>query len=131
MLSEYWLAGTTRSYWVLSTLLMAVYVAAMLAGTHYADAFPSPLRAVAALFPLLPVIGFVWLEFRRIRVTDELRQRMELEAGMLTLALGVPLLLGLGLLDNAGILSMEILLATPLLMGIYVLAQVWTHRRYQ
>ena len=131
MIGEYWFAGTTRQYWLLSSLFMAVYVLAMLVGTQYADAFPLPLRAAAALLPVFPVSGFVWLEFRRIRATDELRQRMELEAAMLTLAIGTLTLLALGLLDEAGLLDIELLLATPVLMGIYVVAQVWAHRRYQ
>ena len=36
-----------------------------------------------ALLPVLPVSGYVWLEYRRILATDELRQRVELEAATL------------------------------------------------
>ena len=86
---------------------------------------------LAALLPAVLIIGFVLLEFRRVRNTDELRQRMELEAGMLTLAVAVPVLTALGLLDDAGLLEVPLLISVPVLMGIYLTAQAWAHRRYR
>ena len=89
------------------------------------------MRAALALSPVLPVVGFVWLEYQRILGTDELRQRMELEAAMVALAIGVPVLLTLGLLDDAGLVRVPSLLATPALLLVYLLAQVWAQRRYR
>ena len=129
MLSEYWLAGTTRSYWVMSSLLMAVYVVAMLAGTHYADTFPSPLRALAALFPLLPVVGFVWLEFRRIRATDECVSAWKWRRNA-TVAIGTLSLLAWACSTRPAC-GYRTVVRHAGLMGIYVVAQVWAHRRYQ
>lgn len=131
MHKEFWFAGANRSYWVLSTLLMLAYVLAMKFEVQLDPGTPKALRALAALLPALLIIGFVLLEFRRIRNTDELRQRMELEAGMLTLAIAVPVLTAIGLLDNAGLIETPFLMAVPLLMGIYIAAQAWAHRRYQ
>jgi hypothetical protein len=132
MMKEFWFAGATRSYWLLSTALMAAYLATI----HFAlqlapELEPVLLRAAAVLSPVFPVAGFVWLEYRRIRGTDELRQRMELEAGMLALAICVPTLLALGLLDRANLLDIDLLLATPVVLAAYVLAQLWAHRRYR
>lgn len=131
MLREFWFAGANRSYWVLSTILMLAYVLAMMFEVQLDPATPKLLRALAALLPALLIIGFVLLEFRRIRSTDELRQRMELEAGMLTLAIGVPALTAVGLLDDADLIKAPFLMAVPVLMGIYIAAQAWAHRRYQ
>lgn len=131
MLREFWFAGANRSYWVLSTILMLAYVLAMVFDVQLDPATPLPLRVLAALLPAILIIGFVVLEFRRIRKTDELRQRMELEAGMLTLAIAVPVLTGVGLLDDAGLIDVPFLMAVPVLMGIYIAAQAWAHRRYQ
>jgi hypothetical protein len=111
---------------------MVAYVATLLVALEMAPMLqPAALRAIAVLLPVLPVIGFAWLEYRRIRATDELRQRMELEAGMLALAICVPLLMALGLLDDAGVLDIDLLLATPVLLTVYLVAQLWAHRRYR
>ena len=132
MLREFWFAGANRRYWWLSAALMVAYVATLLVALEMAPMLqPAALRAIAVLLPVLPVIGFAWLEYRRIRATDELRQRMELEAGMLALAICVPLLMALGLLDDAGVLDIDLLLATPVLLTVYLVAQLWAHRRYR
>ncbi|TAH43541.1 MAG: hypothetical protein EYC71_10090 [Gammaproteobacteria bacterium] len=131
MWKDFWFAGATRNYWVLSSLLMLGYVLAITLGVQLDSGWPMSIRVLAALVPALLIIGFVVLEFRRIRNTDELRQRMELEAGMLTLAVSVPLLSAIGLLDDAGIMEVPFLMSVPALMLIYIAAQAWAHRRYQ
>jgi hypothetical protein len=132
MVSEYWFAGTTRTYWWWTALLMGAYVGTIVLGALYGRNIDSlGMRAAFVLLPVLPVSGYVWLEYRRILATDELRQRVELEAATLALAIGVPVLLAFGLLDDADILEMDALLSTPLLLTVYICAQWWAHRRYQ
>jgi hypothetical protein len=132
MFREYWLAGATPRYWWFSSALMLAYLGAIHLATNLAPlAHPPIVRAALALSPVLPVVGFVWLEYQRILGTDELRQRMELEAAMVALAIGVPVLLTLGLLDDAGLVRVPSLLATPALLLVYLLAQVWAQRRYR
>lgn len=132
MICEYWMAGTTPAYWRKTALLMAAYVATIVLGGLAGPRVDSLLlRAALALLPVLPVSGYVWLEYRRILATDELRQRVELEAATLALGVGVPVLLAFGLLDDAGVLELDALLATPLLLTVYVCAQWWVHRRWQ
>ncbi|HEY6545153.1 MAG TPA: hypothetical protein VIZ64_09675 [Dokdonella sp.] len=132
MLGEYWMAGTTRTYWWRASLLMVGYVGAIVLATIAGPRIASlPLRALLVLLPVIPVSGYVWLEYRRILATDELRQRVELEAATLALAIGVPVLLAFGLLADAGILEVPALLATPLLLTVYVCAQWWVHRPYR
>lgn len=132
MWREYFCAGTNRRYWWRMALLMALYLGAILLSVQPVHAVASPfIRAAVALAPVLPVIGFVLLELQRIRSTDELRQRIELEACMITFAVGVPLLLAAGLLDNAGIVHVGMFLAAPLVLAIYVPAQLLVHWRYR
>jgi hypothetical protein len=132
MWRDFFCAGTNPRYWWLMGLLMALYFGAILFAMLHHDPTGSPLaRAAVALAPVLPVVGFVLLELRRIRATDELRQRIELEACMITLAIGVPLLLAIGLLDNAGIVRVDVFMAAPIVLAIYVPAQVFAHWRYR
>ncbi len=132
MLGEFWFAGADRRYWWLSTALMVMYLGALHIALGLAPGLqPAALRALAVLSPVVPMIGFVWLEYRRIRATDELRQRMELESGMSALAVCAPLLLALGLLDDAAVLDVDLLYATPLLVVAYLIAQLWAHWRYR
>jgi len=132
MWREYLCAGTSRRYWWQMTLLMTLYVGTILFAVQQLHAPGSPFARVAvALAPVLPVVGFVLLELRRIRATDELRQRIELEACMITLAVGVPLLLAFGLLDEAGIVHIGLFMAAPIVLAIYVPAQMFAHWRYR
>ena len=43
----------------------------------------------------------------------------------------MPVLTALGLLDDAGLLEVPLLISVPVLMGIYLTAQAWAHRRYR
>lgn len=132
MLGEFLCAGATRRYWTLSVMLALLFFGAMHVSLAIAPHVTAlVLRVPGVLLPLLPLGGLVYLEYRRIRATDELRQRMELEACMLTLAAGVPLLLSFGLLAKASLIHVDPLLATPLLAATYVLAQLRAYWRYR
>jgi hypothetical protein len=132
MFREFWFAGATRRYWWATALLMAGYVPVLLLAIETAPRIASPwLRGLAALAPVPFLAGFAWLEYARIRRTDELRQRMELEAGLLALVASVLLTTVLGLLDKAGVVRLPLLAAAPLACALYVGAQAWAHRRYR
>ncbi len=132
MLRELWYEGSTRRYWWASGLLMLVYVPACVLAISRIESIQSPLlRALAALAPMPFVLAFGWLEYRRIRRTDELRQRMELEAGMIAFGVSFLVVTVIGLLDNAGVVHMPLLQAIPLMCVIYVAAQIAAHRRYR
>ena len=132
MWKDLFCAGMTRHHWRRMAVLMTLYLGTILFAVRYMHAFSSPFaRAATALAPVVPVIGFVVLEFRRIRATDELRQRIEFEASMIALAVGVPLLLALGLLDDAGVVQVGMSMAAPILIAVYVPAQMIAHWRYR
>lgn len=132
MFKELWCAGATRRYWWTSSALMLLYALTIFLALKIAPAAGPPLwRTLSALSPLLPLGGFVYLEYQRIRATDELRQRIELEACMMALVVGIPLLTAWGLLGNAGLAPVNPLLAAPLLVVTYALAQLFACRRYR
>lgn len=132
MLRELWYEGATRRYWWTSGLLMLGYVPAMVLAMSKPSAIQPPaVRALLALAPMPFLVGFLWIEFQRIRRTDELRQRVELMAGMAGLVTSVVLLMALGLLDRAGVVDIPLVMAAPVVCTAYVIAQVWAHRRYR
>jgi len=132
MFRELWYEGSTRRYWWAAALLMLAYVpACMLAISRVGTIQPAPLRALAALSPMPFVLAFGWIEYRRIRRADELRQRVELEAGLIGLVASIVVVTALGLLDNAGLVHLPLLLVAPLMCAIYVAAQMLAHWRYR
>lgn len=132
MFRELWCSGTTRRYWWAMTGLMAAYIPTFVFAMSKMHSIQSPLlRAVAALSPMPFLLAAVYLEYLRIRRTDELRQRMELEAGLLGLVASILIVMALGLLDGAGVVKLPLLLAAPVMCVVYIAAQVWAHRHYQ
>lgn len=132
MFKQLWCAGATRRYWWASALLMIAYMSTFLFATSKMDSLQSPLlRALAALSPMPFLLAAVYLEYLRIRRTDELRQRMELEAGLIGLVVSILIVMALGLLDGAGVVKLPLLLAAPVMCAVYVAAQVWAHRHYR
>lgn len=132
MFKELWCAGATRRYWWALAILAVTYVPTLLFALSTMKSIESPAwRALAALTPLPFLLAGVYLEYVRIRRTDELRQRMELEAGLLALVVSVVVVMALGLLDDAGVIELPLLFAPPVMCVAYVGAQVWAHRHYQ
>lgn len=132
MFKELWCAGATRKYWWALVLLVVAYVPTLIFAISRMKSIESPvLRALAALLPLPFLLATTYLEYMRIRRTDELRQRMELEAGLLALVASVLLVMTLGLLDGAGVIKLPLLFAAPVMCLTYIAAQIWVHRHYQ
>lgn len=132
MFKELWCDGATRRYWIVSALLMGAYIPTVILAMSKMESVQSPLlRALGALTPMPFVLAAVYLEYRRIRRTDELRQRMELEAGLLGLVVSILVVMALGLLDGAGVVKLPLLMAAPVMCVAYIGAQVWAHRHYK
>ncbi len=132
MFKELWCAGATRKYWWANALLLAGYVPTIAFALSKMESIHSPtLRALAALSPMPFIAGFVYIEYLRVRRTDELRQRMELLAGVIGFVVATLVLMALGLLDRVGVVHVPLVMAAPIMCGIYALAQIWAHRRYR
>lgn len=132
MFIECWFPGATRRYWWAFALLASAYVPVAVVAMTWIDRVQTPwLRTLAALSPLPFVLGLADVEFARIRRTDELRQRMELEAAAAAMVVSLLLVLVLGLLDNAGIVKLPLLFVAPVMCAVYVGAQIWSHRHYR
>lgn len=132
MFRDLWCAGATRKYWWATVLLTLGFVPTLTFAMSRMASIQSPsLRVLAALSPMPFVAGLAYLEYLRIRRTDELRQRMELEAGLVALVFSILALTALGLLDRAGVVRVPLMLAPPLMCVFYLGAQVWAHRNYR
>ena len=132
MLGDYFLTGTTRRYWWQFALLTALFMLAVVAAVGWAKSTSSPLlRTLAALSSLPCMLGLACVEYRRILRTDELRRRIELEAGTLAITLSIVVVMTLGLLDEAGVLRLPLIAAAPVMCLVYLAAQFWAHWRYR
>ena len=69
--------------------------------------------------------------FRRRLVSGDERREVELEAGLVALIASIVLLTVLGLLDDLGVVRLPLIAAAPLMGLLYLVAQVWAHRRYR
>lgn len=132
MFRELWCEGATRKYWWASAFLMLGYLPTIVFAVSKMESIQSPaLRALVALSPMPFIMGLAYAEYLRIRRTDELRQRVELEAGLVGMVVSILALTALGLLDNAGVIRVSLMTAPPLMCFFYVCAQIWAHRHYR
>jgi hypothetical protein len=83
------------------------YIVARLALDQDLRLEPAWLRVVAALFPVVPTVMFLWSLITGIRSMDELHRKVHLEALVIAYPLAILLLMTLGLLQLAVDLNME------------------------
>jgi uncharacterized membrane protein HdeD (DUF308 family) len=91
-----------------------------------------PLRTVIALLPVVPIGFVVRAMVRLVLASDELEQRVQLEAiSIASLSVGL-LSFAAAFLHAAGLLPVEnlLMLVLPALFAVYGLAVWWVKRRY-
>ena len=124
--------GANRRYWRDILVAVVLYAGAIFASLTAVGRVSEPwLRLVLALLPLPPAVWIGVIEFRRVLRTDELKQRIELEAATVTLVATLGVFFVLGLLENAGLIRVDAIFIAPGMCGIYLAAQLWAHRRYR
>jgi O-antigen/teichoic acid export membrane protein len=113
---------TAARYRLRILLLMAIYIGLVLFAWPYAKTASSlPLRTLLALLPTLPVIGVVLVMAQRVVRSDELEQRVHMNAlGVATAVVCVLSLLG-GFLSAAHVVALCV---------SYALARWLLGRRY-
>lgn len=92
-----------------------------------------PLKVLIALLPILPIVFVVRAMVRFVMASDELEQRLQLEAICIA-SLSVGLLsFAAAFLRSAGLLPVEnaMMLVLPALFAAYGIASWWVHRRYR
>lgn len=93
------------------------------------------LRAVVALAPIVPVAFMLRAMMRYIRDTDEMQQRIELEAISAATALVCTLYMGGGFLQLSGVIDVPAAVAMiwvfPLATAFYGIAKAVVVRRYR
>lgn len=113
---------------------MAAYVITVMTIWPLVTHVHSPIgKALIALLPVLPVIFVVRAMLRFILASDELQQRMQLEAiSIASLTVGL-LSFAAAFLQNAGIFQLRsgLMWVLPALFAVYGIAMLWIRRRYR
>ena len=125
---------TAAQYRMRVWLLMSVYVALIFFVWPYAKTAANlPLRALFALLPTVPVIGVVMVMAWRVLGSDELEQRIHMNAlGIATAIVCVASLVG-GFLAAAHVVALDgdvLIWVFPLVCVSYGASRWWLARRY-
>lgn len=92
---------------------------------------PGWMVGVVACVPILLGIANIFLYRRYLRQTDELKQKIELEALALAYAVGIVGGLGYWLMEQAGLIARAgILEVLVTMMFTYTVGVIWGHRRF-
>lgn len=113
---------------------MAAYVVLVLTIWPWVERSDAlPIKVLIALLPVLPVIFIVRAMLRLILASDELEQRIQLQAiSIASLAVGL-LSFAAAFMQSAGVLPLKdgLMWVLPALFGIYGVALLWIKRRYR
>ena len=125
---------TTRQYRLRVGVLMAVYIALILLVWPYARTAASlPLRALFAVLPTLPVIGVIVAMARRVVHSDELQQRIHMNALGVSFAIVCVASLVGGFLAASQVIALggDVLIwVFPVACLGYAASRWWLGRRY-
>ncbi len=88
------------------------------------------LRMVAGTLPLPALAWMAWVELKRLRRRDELRQRIELEAMTIAFALSFGIVAALTFIGMYGAIELPLYLAAFIMALCWIGAQLWVRARY-
>ena len=71
-----------------------------------------------------------WVELRRLRRRDELRQRIELEAMTIAFAISFGIVAGLTFIGLYGAITLPLHVAAFVMAACWIGAQLWVRARY-
>lgn len=116
-----------RHMWLPTTVMVVV----VLAFSLFARRLP-PAGRIAAVAVLMAAYAWTgWAEFRHMQRMDEMRRRLEMEAMVLAFIGGAGVVLALFFLNALKVAAVPFVAAPVVLLGCYVLAQLWARLRYR
>lgn len=111
---------------------MLVYAAVLVGAILLINAHPLAWwRFLAAILPVVPVSYGITAIMRRIRVMDELQQRIQLEALAFSFMVTAVLTMTYGFLQVVGFPSLNWTWVFPLMVGLWGIGQWVAGRRYR
>jgi hypothetical protein len=109
--------------------LLTLVVAALM--MHFEKSL-GPMGKTVFLVVLMLCYGWCgWIEFRHLKRCDELRRRLELEAMMLAFISAAGIILTLFFANAMKLLDVPFSAALMVMMGCYLVCQVWARLRYR
>ncbi len=88
-------------------------------------------RMLIGVLPLPALAWMAWVELRRLRRRDELRQRIELEAMTIAFAISFGVVAALTFIALYGAIELPLHVATFIMAACWIGAQVWVRARYR
>ncbi|MBN8481275.1 MAG: hypothetical protein J0L88_06740 [Xanthomonadales bacterium] len=88
------------------------------------------LRVLAGMLPLPALAWMAWVELKRLRRRDELRQRIELEAMTIAFAISFGIVAALTFIGLYGRIELPLHLAALVMAASWIGAQLWVRARY-
>jgi hypothetical protein len=113
----------------LAPLLLTLVVAVLM--MHFGPSLGAPGK-IAFLVGLMSCYGWCgWVEFRHLRMCDELRRRLALEALMQAFIAAFGILLALFFAHALKLLSVSIDVAPMVMIGCYAVCEIGARLRYR
>jgi len=84
-----------------------------------------------SLAPMLPALGVAIAVMRQLRASDELQQRVQLEALSLAFAGTALITFSYGFLENVGYPKLSMFFVWPLMAGLWIIGGILSNRRFR
>lgn len=123
---------TLRRYLADTWLATLAYFASVIAAALLSKQIDSLLlRALVGALPLPALMWMAWVELKRLRRRDELRQRIELEAMTIAFAISFGVVAALTFIGLYGAIELPFHVAAFIMATCWIGAQVWVRARYR
>jgi len=86
---------------------------------------------VVSLAPILPALGVAIAVMRQLRASDELQQRVQLEALSLAFAGTALITFSYGFLENVGYPKLSMFFVWPLMAVLWIIGGILSNRRFR
>lgn len=111
--------------------MIAYVIVVLVSGWLLRNMGESPLRALVAIMPVLPIVIGLWAFMMFVRQLDELQRRIQLEAFAFSLGCTGLITFTLGLLENAGVPQVGIIWVFPMMIVFWGIGLAIAERRYR
>ena len=90
-----------------------------------------PWATIVSLIPMLPALFVVIVVMRQLRASDELQQRIQLEALSLAFAGTALITFSYGFLENVGYPKLSMFYVWPLMASLWIIGGLLSSRRFR
>lgn len=122
-----------KRYYREFTLSMGAYVLVLILTTSLLERLElsKPLQIALALVPVIPIVFVLAAILRAMRDSDELIQRIQLQAVTFSAIATGLITFGYGFLENVGFPDFPIIWVLPMMFALWGLSLGYFNKRYQ